>query len=465
MIEVDVGVVGGGFSGCAVAAQLARRTASRFSLALFETDELGRGAAYGTPHAEHVLNTRAHMMSLDPDDPDHFVRWLGARAGPMDFVSRRLYGDYVGEIARGAFGRSQFTVVRDRVQGVQYSSRGRFALETRSGVRFETRALVLATGNPLPSDHFLPREALVHPGYVADPWRFDYRNVGGHVLVIGSGLSSLDVLIALKACGHRGSVNVLSRHGRFPEVHADVAPYDVLPAIDTQNARAALRSLRRHIDEARRRGFDWRAVIDAIRPEAETIWRRLHPLEQRCFERHLRAHWERRRHRAPQKVEAVRQEYERSDRYRSYAGELVDMRRGHMSIALRAGETIGLRPDWIVNCSGVGRASTMARDPLLGGMLAEGLVLPGPHALGLRTSLNLGAIGSSGAPTENLWIVGPPVRGSRFEATAVPELRSMAELVASEILAKLRLEMASPFSRSFIEAVPRADPVRPAVRS
>ena len=36
-------------------------------------------------------------------------------------------------------------------------------------------------------------------GYVADPWRFDYRIVGGEVLVIGSGLTALDVLVALKA--------------------------------------------------------------------------------------------------------------------------------------------------------------------------------------------------------------------------------------------------------------------------
>jgi uncharacterized NAD(P)/FAD-binding protein YdhS len=83
---------------------------------------------------------------------------------------------------------------------------------------------VLATGNPLPADAFLPREVRMHPGYVGDPWRFDYRVVGGHVLVIGSGLSSLDVLVALNASGHRGAVHIVSRHARFPEVHADVAP-------------------------------------------------------------------------------------------------------------------------------------------------------------------------------------------------------------------------------------------------
>ncbi len=59
MTELAAAVIGGGFSGCAVAAHLAARAPAGFSLALFEPDELGRGAAYGTRHEEHLLNTRA----------------------------------------------------------------------------------------------------------------------------------------------------------------------------------------------------------------------------------------------------------------------------------------------------------------------------------------------------------------------------------------------------------------------
>jgi uncharacterized NAD(P)/FAD-binding protein YdhS len=34
----------------------------------------------------------------------------------------------------------------------------------------------------------------------------------------------------------------------------------------------------------------------------------------------------------------------------------------------------------------------------------------------------------------DLWIVGPLVRGSRFEATAVPEIRAMSETAAGQIV-------------------------------
>ncbi|HEY6449484.1 MAG TPA: FAD/NAD(P)-binding protein [Candidatus Cybelea sp.] len=433
MIELDVAIVGGGFSGCAVAANLARLAAPDFSLGLFEPDELGRGAAYGTRHREHLLNTRAHLMSLYSDDPYHFVRWLGSRGGPMDFVSRRLYGQYIGENARHAFERPRFARVRDRVAALQHRDPNGFVIETCSGSRFGARAVVLATGNPLPNEEFLPPEIRHHPGYVADPWRFDYRIVGGEVLVIGSGLTALDVLVALKECGHRGAVHVLSRRGRLPEVHANVAPYDLIPVLDTQSARALLRSFRRRVYDAAQRGFDWRAVVDVLRPEGEAIWRRLPQAEQGRFERHLRAHWDRHRHRAPQQVEAVRQAYRHSGRLYSYAGRLLRMEHGKATIALSGAQTVELRPDWIVNSSGVGRVSAMRRDPLLAAMLAQGYLSPEATGLGLRATWDLVAVDAAGNPVSGLWIVGPPVRGSRFEATAVPELRGMAELVASQI--------------------------------
>ncbi|MFY9886477.1 MAG: FAD/NAD(P)-binding protein [Candidatus Cybelea sp.] len=434
MIELDVAVIGGGFSGAAVAANLARHTPRDLTLAVFDPDDLGRGAAYGTRHREHILNTRAHMMSLYVDEPDHFVRWLGPRGAPSDFLPRRLYGEYVAESAQRELRAVRFMHVRERIAKIVRGDSGGFVVESSSGTRYDARSIVLATGNPAPNDEFLPLEVRLHAGYIDDPWRFDYRSVGGHVLVVGSGLTALDVLVALKGCGHRGTVHVLSRRGRYPEVHEAVAAYDVIPALDTHGARALLRSFRSHVDEASRRGFDWRAVVDSLRPEAEAIWRRLERLERRRFERHLRTHWERHRHRAPKQVDAVREEYLRAGRLRNYAGRLLSMKRGTATIALRDGAIVELRPDWIVNASGVGRISAMKRDPLLASMLINGIVSSDTAGIGLRAAPDLCAIDPIGSMVPGLWIVGPAVRGSRFEATAVPELRVMAELAASEIL-------------------------------
>ncbi len=429
MMRYDVAIVGGGFSGCAVAAQLARTSAADLSLALFEPGDLGRGAAYGTPHAELLLNTRAQAMSAFGDDPQHFVRWLGGRAKPADFASRRLYGEYLNDTARQTFARPNFAAVRNRIAAIERTGDG-FVLETATGTRLRANAVVLATGNPLPEDDFLPRGVREHPGYVADPWRCDYRRIGGHVLLIGSGLTALDALVALEACGHRGSVHVVSRHGRFPQAHAEnVRAYDAAPAIDARSALAALRSVRRHVRDAIERGFDWRAVVDAIRPETETLWRRLPPAERARFERHLRGTWERHRHRAPGSIDAVRTRYRASRRFACSLGEIAAADNGNVEVRLRDGGREVLRPDWIVNCTGAGRARRAMRDPLFAGLLAGGLVAPEPLGYGLHVLV------------PGLWAIGPLLRGVRFEATAVPELRAMAQTIAAEVGAAARPEL------------------------
>jgi uncharacterized NAD(P)/FAD-binding protein YdhS len=436
MTYIDVAIVGGGFSGCAVAAHLAEIAPEHFSLSLFEPGTLGRGAAYGTAHREHLLNTRAHTMSLVPDDPSDFVRWLGARGGPSDFVSRALYGEYVGEAADRAFRRPRFTVIRERAVQIVEAASGGFTIETSSATRLRARRLVLATGNRPRNDDFLPVEIRRHPGYVRDPWRFDYRRVAGDVLIVGSGQTALDALVALQTAGHQGRIYVVSRHGRFPQVHADVAPYDVVPALDAQSARNLLRSFRRHVKAAATRGFDWRAVLDALRPESEVLWRRLPAAEQRRFERHLRGHWERHRHRAPQQVHRVRLAYENAGRLTTFAGRLgIDG--DNVVVSCRNGSIVSLAPQWIVNCAGLGRAAEMARDPLLGALLERGVISSSANGLGLRVTQNLNAVDVAGRVAPDLWIVGPLVRGSRFEATAVPEIRAMSETAAGQILLTL----------------------------
>ncbi|MBV8373070.1 MAG: FAD/NAD(P)-binding protein [Candidatus Eremiobacteraeota bacterium] len=459
MIRCDAAIIGGGFSGSIVAAHLARMAGSGFSVRLFEEGEVGRGAAYGTRHREHVLNTRAHAMSAFPDDADHFVRWLGARAQADDFVSRQLYGDYLVAIARRAFERPGFAVVGDRVTAIARSGEG-FALETASGARYGARAVVLATGNGTPNDDFLPPQLVAHPGYVGDPWRFNYRAVGGHVLLIGSGLTALDVLVALEAGGHRGAVHIVSRHARFPEVHAEgLAACDVVPVLDPTDARSLLRSFRQQVRVAARRGFDWRAVVDAVRPEGEALWKRLNPTEQRRFDRHLRAIWERHRHRAPGRVDAVRGRYAASGRLFVYAGRIASFAAGEVSIAPAAGSRIALRPDWIVNCTGPARNRRLFADPLLANLREAGLATPEQLGLGIRVDAAGAAIGTDGHAVPGLLVAGPLARGSRFEATAVPELPVMAQLAAANVIRTL--ERAVPGGtagqRSFYMAMPVGD--------
>src|SRR5208283_2910529 len=116
----DVAIIGGGFAGAAMAAQLLRKSGGAVSVVLIErSPHLGLGAAYGTKCEEHLLNVRAQNMSAYPDDPEHFLRWARVNHSPAvqhgDYLPRRLYGRYAGWVLQQEINRhpGKFTRLRD----------------------------------------------------------------------------------------------------------------------------------------------------------------------------------------------------------------------------------------------------------------------------------------------------------------------------------------------------------------
>ncbi|MES2047079.1 MAG: FAD/NAD(P)-binding protein, partial [Pseudomonadota bacterium] len=66
-------VIGAGFSGVATTVQLIRQAPDEGLqlLLINRTQDMGRGVAYRTSKAEHLLNVPAGNMSALDDDPDH----------------------------------------------------------------------------------------------------------------------------------------------------------------------------------------------------------------------------------------------------------------------------------------------------------------------------------------------------------------------------------------------------------
>ena len=97
-----IAIVGAGFSGTLLALHLLRRCPPPARLLLIERNsQFGRGLAYSTGNASHILNVPAARMSAFHDRPNDFLEWLCARepegqsidAGA--FVPRQVFGAYV----------------------------------------------------------------------------------------------------------------------------------------------------------------------------------------------------------------------------------------------------------------------------------------------------------------------------------------------------------------------------------
>ena len=92
-----VAIVGGGAAGVLAAVHLRRGTPDAQITLIDASGRPGTGAAYGTDDPTFLLNVPAPRMSVWPDDPDHFSRWLDERAvTPAEsFAPRLAYGRYL----------------------------------------------------------------------------------------------------------------------------------------------------------------------------------------------------------------------------------------------------------------------------------------------------------------------------------------------------------------------------------
>jgi uncharacterized NAD(P)/FAD-binding protein YdhS len=91
--------------------------------------------------------------------------------------------------------------------------------------------------------------------------------------------------------------------------------------------------------------------------------------------------------------------------------------------------------DRVVNCTGPDYNVRRSQDPLMRSLLAQGLAVPDPHNLGIRTGSYGALLDAQGSASTNLFYVGPMLRADHWEATAAQELRGHAERLAGYLSA------------------------------
>lgn len=468
-------VVGGGCSGVLATRELLR---TGWHVVLVDPGARpGRGLAYSTADPWHLLNSPAAAMSADPDRPDDFLRWCrqrDPRTGPADFVPRSWYGDYLTETLRAADETAQgrLTVQRGRVARIFEPSGtgGPLTVLLADDVVIPADRVVLALGHPAPSAPARLDAAAARSGaYVADPWRPGALAAlpEGPILLIGTGLTAVDVALTLANAG-RHDLTAVSRHGLLPQPHrrpaatasdavatqattlssaageraAVPAPAAAAQPASAQAVQAelpgllAVGSTAAVLHVLRRLAADtgdWRAVFDALRPHWDALWQSLPEPGQRRFLRHLARYWEVHRHRmAPAVADGIGALRERGS-LRVRAAELcgIEAADGGVRVVLRerhGGAITAPTFAAVVNCTGPGRL--VEADPLVRALVAEGMARPGPYRLGLDTDPHGALLRRDGSAHPALWTLGPTRRGVLWETTAAPEIRAQARALA-----------------------------------
>ncbi|WP_419900871.1 FAD/NAD(P)-binding protein [Roseomonas sp. USHLN139] len=438
-----VAIIGGGFAGTALALQLAGKA----EVTLFEPGPVGPGLAYGTAEPAHLLNVPAAGMSPFPDRPSHFADWLAAQPdappppaeGPR-FAPRRLYGRYLQELWAAA--ATEIRHVPRAVSRVERLGEGGgngrgFRVTDSAGEVFEADRVVLAVGG-------FAAGAGAPPHLAGDPWdpaALEGLAPDAPLLLVGLGLTMVDVLLALRDRGHVGPVTAISRHGWLPLSHVTGAfpPPWPMPLVEgaVPGVRAAFCWLRAEAARAAAAGQPWQAVIDGVRPLVQRIWRGWELAERRRFLRHARSAWNLHRHRvAPEAAARIGAELA-SGGLRPLAARLVEWRVAGEGVeavlARRAGGTELLRVARIILCTGPEGGRAWREAAPVAGLLAEGLLAEEALGLGLSVSPAGVALDAAGQPVAGIDVLGPLTRGALWEITAVPDIRVQAAALADRI--------------------------------
>jgi uncharacterized NAD(P)/FAD-binding protein YdhS len=450
-----IAVIGGGFSGTIMALQLLRRIGSEDRVVLIERNrQLGRGVAFATDDPSQLLNVRAENMSVYPDDPDHLLRWLDTlpdnerhaigAAGPAGtFVQRGLYGRYIRDqlarVLREHRRAESLSIVKDEALALERQGED-WSVRTGSGGEIKADAVVLAMGN-------FPPARLPYASCVDNPWQpqaVEEIDLEHPVLLLGTGLTMVDVTLRLQERGFKGTVHALSRRGLLPHAHAPAPHYDGLrlSAEDRRSLTGLMQAVRREVQHAAKAGVSWRSVIDALRPYTQLLWQELNPPDRQRFLRHLRPWWDAHRHRIAPVVAKRIDQLRAEGKLILHTGKLMSLEAsGPWSCGSlvtyrprRSDAVLALEVQRVINCTGIGVDLEGSNDPLVRQLLDKGQVRADRCRLGLDATTSSMLIDRDGDVVPGLFGVGPIIRGTFWEMIAVPDIRSQAEAVARTIL-------------------------------
>ncbi len=453
--SLSIAVVGGGFSGSVFALKCVRADPAIRVTVIERGRRVGRGLAYGACASDHLLNVPVSRMELGLEPP--FGTWLARHEAPLAealaesdgqladaFVPRELFGTYLEERVHEAAssGDGRLALVRgEAVRLLDYPARGVLLADGR---RVAADVIVLATGNlpprpPASKDDWLYDTQF----FVPDPWAtdaFDGLDKDAPVILLGTGLTMVDVALKLAGQGHRGPMRAISRRGYLPLAHRAGGHWPAfLDAKTHPSPREAMRLLRKEARAAEAQGVPWQRVMDTMRPSVARVWQAWTERQRAQFLRHLRPRWDVHRHRMAPRIANRLQSLIDSGQLGAAAGRVRSYRRAGDGIEAvfvpRGGGAEQVLPAMrVINCTGPRSDLDRLGLPLIADMRRRGLIAPDALGLGLETR-DCVALGSAGHASPWLFALGPLTRPAWWEVVAVPEINAQIDRLVHDLAA------------------------------
>lgn len=462
-----VAIIGGGFSGTALSAELLKRAQQKLSVFLIEkSDHLGQGTAFSTPYPWHLLNVRARDMGAFADRPDDFYQWLvdhenAWRAldplfqtlplSPNHFMPRMVYHRYLQAVLKDSKRLADerghlLHAIHREVIDIQSANNGKLHILFSDREPLEVDKAVLACGTK--ATKTLARFP-INAKCVEDIWACRQGHIEKHVskshhasvlVVLGTGLTMVDLVTTLKNLEYPGKIVALSHHGHLPlPLDDEKSPY-----IDFQKEMLQAPTLLKKLGCFRKKlkiyGNDtWPHLIDSLRSYTQELWQQLSQQDRRRFLRHLIPYWNIHRHRIPQESHQLILQLQEKHQLTLLTGNFMSAeKKGDDRINIHytsAPNTLAqIEADFLYNCTGPDYHLSHSPHVLLHTLLEKKSILPDILDLGIKCDPTLRC---EGPLKDHLFAIGPLLFGQEFEITSVPDIRTHASIIALKLVSEV----------------------------
>ncbi|KKC44638.1 MULTISPECIES: FAD/NAD(P)-binding protein [Acinetobacter] len=424
--------------------------------------EPGKGLAFGSEINSHILNLPASIMSLDPSNPLEFCEWRSSHESFWndgsynqnawsEFPPRRLFGEYVSSLMQKLLlDRPSSHLIKKKVVSIhEIKGPNKFFVEYDDGVTELFDKVILCLGHsplkPLFDEHY--------DKYKHSPYELksipSYSKVG----IIGTRLTAIDAVLALREQGHKGEIFLASRSGMLPKVfHEKKKEYDSkkfishllslksptlseiidlhkaeimqLMSIDEDSLKALLFSV--DSKESFNKELDllginseWQSVLLASYCVVDQLWQKLTEDDKNTFLNKYYGIWMTYLAAYPEQSAKIINNMMNSNNQLHLIGGVQDFNidNDKCFISLENGKNIDV--DYLIDGRGVGYTlEDFCYSPLLKSLIDNRLVEPHPNG-GLKVDINSYEANTHEGIIKNLHIIGDLTKGVFLSTTDV----------------------------------------------
>jgi uncharacterized NAD(P)/FAD-binding protein YdhS len=240
-----IAIVGGGAAGVTFAyffvnSLIAQSFSEPIQIRLFEPHGIGEGVAYQHDHEHLILNVRAQDMSIDHGHRNDFFDWckklitknpaLADVVEDESYPPRYFFGMYLKDVfdsvqQLAAQNKIDLQHINDEVIDLDKIN-GHYQLTSSSGEKNIFDIVSLCTGHFKTSHIYNLNDS---KNYISHPYplKNSLKNIPSRskIAILGSGLTAIDIVIALLKNQHQGYIHMHSRNGGFPSIRGRIIPH------------------------------------------------------------------------------------------------------------------------------------------------------------------------------------------------------------------------------------------------